>query len=205
LAELVEVAVGQYGLIPLKDGSLAYIVRRFDRLADGRKVRQEDFCQLSELSPKDKYDSSAERCAKLLHKYATEPLIEILKFYRLLVFTWWSGNGDMHLKNFSLLVDENGFVRLTPAYDLLCTRLVITDDQLALPVCGKKDNLRRNLWLEFAKYCQLSERSAARVLRQQADALPEALDLINRSFLPDEMKTSYRQLVEERSQLLLLN
>jgi serine/threonine-protein kinase HipA len=143
LAQLVDLDVGRFGLVSLKDGSLAYIVKRFDRLADGRKVRQEDFCQLAELSPKEKYDSTAERCVKLLQKHASEPLVEILKFYRLLLFSWWTGNGDMHLKNFSLLVDEQGIVRLTPAYDLICTRLVIPDDSLALPICGKKDNLHR--------------------------------------------------------------
>jgi serine/threonine-protein kinase HipA len=199
LAQLVDLDVGRFGLVPLKDGSLAYIVKRFDRLPNGHKVRQEDFCQLAELSPKEKYDSSAERCVKLLQKYASEPLVEILKLYRLLVCAWWSGNGDMHLKNFSLLTDEQGVTRLTPAYDQICTRLVIPDDPLALPVCGKKDNLKRDMWLKFAEYCQLSERAAARVLNHQAAALTPALDLINRSFLPAEMKAVYRELIESRT------
>jgi serine/threonine-protein kinase HipA len=199
LAQLVDLDVGRFGLVSLKDGSLAYIVKRFDRLPDGRKVRQEDFCQLAELSPKEKYDSTAERCVKLLQKYASEPLVEILKLYRLLVFAWWSGNGDMHLKNFSLLTDEQGVTRLTPAYDLICTRLVIPGDTLALPICGKKDNLKRDLWLKFAEYCQLSERAAARVLKRQADALAPALNLIDRSFLTADMRSAYRDMVEART------
>lgn len=199
LAQLVDIDVGKFGLVSLKDGSLAFIVRRFDRLPDGRKLRQEDFCQLAELSPKEKYDGSAERCVKLLRKFASEPLVEILKFYRLLVFAWWSGNGDMHLKNFSLLVDEAGLVRLTPAYDLVCTRLVIENDPLALPVMGKKDNIGRGLWLKFAEYCQLSERIASRVLDAQSGALTKAIPLLDRCFLPAELKAQYQQLIEERS------
>ena len=199
VAQLVEIEVAPFGLVSLKDGSLAYIVRRFDRLDDGSKVRQEDFCQLAEQSPKEKYDGSAELCVRLLRKYASEPLIEILKLYRLLVFAWWSGNGDLHLKNVSVLTDEQGVTRLTPAYDLLCTRLVIRDDPLALSVNGKKENLRRGDWLKFARYCRLPETAASRVLAAQATALEPALTLIGRSFLPAEPKEQYRQLIAERS------
>jgi serine/threonine-protein kinase HipA len=198
LAQLVEIEVAPFGMVPLKDGSLAYIVRRFDRLDDGRKLRQEDFCQLAELSPKEKYDGSAELLVRLLRKYASEPLIEILKLYRLLVFIWWSGNGDMHLKNFSLLVDEQGVMRLTPAYDLACTRLVIPNDALALPITGKKDNLDRDDWMAFARYCQLPEKTALRVLETQASVTDSAAALIDRSFMSAEQKKAYRALTAER-------
>jgi serine/threonine-protein kinase HipA len=199
LAQLVELEVAPFGLVPLKDGSLAYVARRFDRLPEGGKLRQEDFCQLAEKSPKEKYDGSAELCVRLLRKYASEPLIEILKLYRVLVFAWWSGNGDMHLKNFSLLADTQGIMRLTPAYDLVCTQLVIPDDPLALPVVGKKDNLDRADWLGFAIYCQLPERTAVRVLETQMSVLDSAAALIDRSFLPPDQKTTYRALITDRT------
>ena len=202
LAQLVEIEVAPFGLVALKDGSLAYIVRRFDRLDDGHKLRQEDFCQLSELSPKEKYDGSAELCVRLLRKYASEPLIEILKLYRLLLFVWWSGNGDMHLKNFSLLADEQSVMRLTPAYDLVCTRLVIENDPLALPITGKKDNLDRGDWLKFAEYCQLPPKTAQRVLDTQRSVTASAASVIDRSFLGVEQRQAYRDLTRERSSQL---
>lgn len=202
LAKLVDIEVGKYGLIALNDGSLAYVVRRFDRTAEGRKLRQEDFCQLAEKSPKEKYEGSAELCVKLLRKYASEPPIEILKMFRLLVFSWWSGNGDMHLKNFSLQAGLDGLQRLTPAYDLVSTRLVIADDQLALPVSGKKDNFDRADWLRFAEYCQLPTKTAERVLDTQKAALSTALTLLERSFLPTTMKQVYTELVKERTTAL---
>ena len=125
--------------------------------------------------------------------------MELLKFFRLLVFTWWTGNGDMHLKNFSVLIDRDGIVRLSPAYDLVCTRLVIADDPLALSVCGKKDNINRKLWLQYADYCGLASKAATRVLDKQVHSLEAAETLIDRSFLPAEMKVAYRQLLAERT------
>jgi serine/threonine-protein kinase HipA len=79
LAQLTGIEVARHGLVSLKDGTSAFIVRRFDRLSGGRKLRQEDLCQLAELPPKDKYDGSAELCVKLIRKYASEPPVEMLK------------------------------------------------------------------------------------------------------------------------------
>lgn len=199
LAQLADIEVAPFGLVSLKDDSLAYVVRRFDRLPDGRKLRQEDFCQLAELSPKEKYNGSAELCARLLRRYASEPLIEVLKLFRLLVFGWWSGNGDMHLKNLSLLTDERGVMRLTPAYDLVCTRLVIADDPLALPIAGKKDNLDVDDWLKFARYCQLPEKTVLRLLKTQASLLDSAIKIIDRSFLPADQQAAFKALIAARS------
>ncbi len=202
LAQLSGLEVAMGGLVPLKDESVAYLIRRFDRLPSGRKVRQEDFCQLAELSPKEKYHGSAELCARLVRKYCSEPLIEIRKLYQLLVFTWWSGNGDMHLKNFSILTDEQGIVRLTPAYDLLCTNLVIADDPLALPLAGKQTKLHRKDWLELASYCQLPEKVASKVLEKQSQMAEPGTKLIERSFLPENQKRAFQQLLTSRSQSL---
>lgn len=205
LAQLAEIEVGRFGIVSMKDGSLAYIVRRFDRLPDGGKLRQEDFCQLAEKSPKEKYDGSAELCVKVLRRFTTEPPIEILKLYRLLVFSWWTGNGDMHLKNFSLFADSPGpasIIRLTPAYDLVCTRLVIPDDTLALPIAGKKDNLNHGSWMKFAKYCELPEKTALRVLEKQASILAKSLELLDRSFLPAEQKEQFKKLISDRTRKL---
>lgn len=199
LAQLVEIDVPPCGLIPLSDGTLAFISRRFDRTAEGRKLRQEDFCQLAEQSPKDKYEGSAELCVRLLRKYATEPLIEIVKLYRLLLFAWWCGNGDLHLKNLSLFVDPQGIVRLTPAYDLLSTRLVIPNDPLALSVVGKKSKLTANTWREFAQYCGIPDKTARRVIEKQCSIIADAENLIAAGFLPVEQKEEFRALIQDRT------
>jgi serine/threonine-protein kinase HipA len=189
-------------LLELADGSTAYLVQRFDRRREGGKRRQEDFCQLAGLSPKEKYDGSAELCVRLVRRFASEPLVEVLELYRLLVFCWWTGNGDMHLKNFSLLAGEDGLHRLSPAYDLLCTRLVIPEDPLALPIGGNKERLTRGRWLRFAEYCRLPSKAAERVLQTAATVLPECLELLQRSALPEEMKARYAELLRERTAVL---
>lgn len=202
LARLAGVEVPPCGLVRLKDDSLAYVVLRFDRPASGAKLRQEDFCQLAEQSPKDKYKGSAELCARLVRRHASEPLIELLRLYRLLVFAWWTGDGDMHLKNFSLLASPDGFQRLSPAYDLVCTALVIPGDPLALPVTGKQDGLTRDAWLELAAYFKIGPRAAERVLAGIVAALEPALELLGRSLLPPDYAATYRALLEERAAVL---
>ncbi len=202
MAELVGIEVPPCGMLRLRDGSLAYIVRRFDRTGDRRKLRQEDFCQLAELPPKNKYEGSAELCVRLLRRYASEPLIDILRLFRSIAFSWWAGNGDMHLKNFSLLTGQDRLNRLSPAYDLVCTRLVIPEDQLALPVGGKRDGLTRRDWLNFASYSQIPKRSAERALSTIVSSLQKSLDMIDNSLLSDPFKLAYRNLLIDRTAAL---
>lgn len=203
LAERVGIQTPPCALVELLDGSTAYIVRRFDRPASGGKLLQEDFCQLAVRSPKDKYSGSAELCVKLALRHASAPIVESHRLFRLLVFVWWTGNGDMHLKNFSLLRHVDGQYRLAPAYDLLCTRLVIPDDQLALPIGGTTKHVGRRKWLELAERCKLSERAALRVLSEIGNAVDEADELIEASLLPAGMKQAYRELVRTRAQALV--
>jgi len=199
LAKLVSIDVPPCGLLRLKDGATPYIVKRFDRLEDGTKLQVEDFCQLMEKPIRDKYDGSAELCVKTLRKYASEPLIEVQKFFRLVLFCWWTGNGDMHLKNFSLLTTNDGIRQLSPAYDLVCTRLVIPDDALALQVGGRTKNFSRGKWLDFADYCRIPLRAANRLMEEQIDALEPALHFISVSYLPDPMKTKYESILRENT------
>lgn len=202
LAALAGIEVPPCGLVRLADDSVAYIVRRIDRTPEGRKLRLEDFCQLAGKAPKEKYVGSAELCARLVRRFATEPLIEVLKLYRVLLFGWWTGNGDLHLKNLSLLTGDDGRHRLSPAYDLLSTRLVIPGDPLALPVGGKKEGLGRETWLHFAGHCGLPPRAADRVRAEIVDALPGALALVEASPLPEEMRAAYAGLLRERAGVL---
>jgi serine/threonine-protein kinase HipA len=198
LARLFRIEIPPCGLVQLLDGSTGYIVRRFDRPAEGGKLAQEDFCQLAEKPPRAKYDGSTELCARLVRRFASEPKIALLHLFRRIVFTYWTGNGDMHLKNFALLTDRAGLVGLTPAYDLLSTRLSIPDDQLALPIGGKRDRLRRRNWLELAEHMELPPKSAERLLAEVGGTLPRALALVGRSALPDDLKHALARLLEER-------
>ncbi len=202
LARLVSIEVPPFGLVQLKDGATAYIIKRFDRLDDGTKLPTEDFCQLAEKRLRDKYDGSAELCVRTLRKYATEPLIEIQKLFRLILFSWWTENGDMHLKNFSLITKSDDICCLSPAYDLVCTKLVIPDDHLAMPIGGRDRKFTRRMWLDFAEYCQIPPKAANRLISEQIEALGSALTLILASFLSDLMKEQYEGFLRENTAAL---
>jgi serine/threonine-protein kinase HipA len=202
IARMISIEVPPCGLIRLKDGVAAYIIRRFDRTANGGKLPVEDFCQLSEKRIRDKYHGSAELCAKIVRKFASEPLIELQKLFRLILFSWWMANGDMHLKNFSLLTTSEGIRRLSPAYDLVCTKLVIPDDVLALPVGGRNKKFTRRHWLDFASYCEIPERVAKRMLAEQIETLDAAIGLIAASLLTDRAKDQYEQIVRTSTSAL---
>lgn len=201
LARLSGIETAECGLIEV-DGQTCFITRRFDRRADGSKVRQEDFCQLAEHRPAEKYSGSGELCARILKKFATEPPLELRKLFEQLLFAWWVGNGDLHLKNLSLLVDDEGIVKLTPAYDLVATRLVIPDDELAMPIQGRTKKLKRTTWRKFAKYCNLPDRVFENALARQIDALPKALELIERSPLVKYMREALVDHLSARTKIL---
>jgi serine/threonine-protein kinase HipA len=204
LGELFGLDIPPCGLVTLVDGSLAYIIARFDRTSAGQKVRQEDFCQLAVRSPKEKYRGSAELCARLIRRYSGQSGIDILKLYRQLVCSWWAGNGDLHLKNLSLSCPPPGIpdrqYQLSPAYDLVCERLVIDDDRMALQMGGRDRRLTRAAWMGFARYCDIPDRAAARILAQPARLMARAEQLVEQSYLPDQMKRAYVLLLRERGE-----
>ena len=204
LAALCGITTPPNGLITLRGGSIASIIRRFDRQEDGGKLRQEDFCQLSSRLPKEKYSGSSELCAKIVKRYASQPLIETLKLFRLLVFSWWVGNGDLHLKNLSLLANPSGQHLLSPAYDLLSTALVLPGDQLALPVQGRRDRLDGKTWMRFAEQIGVGAKAAARILSEQGSRLGPALERIETAPLPGDQREAYQEILRERTQSLSL-
>ena len=203
LARLVGMEVPPCGLCELTDGAMAYLIKRFDRADDGTKILVEDFCQLAGKPLRDKYDGSGELCVRILRQFASEPLIEIRKLFKMLLFSWCVSNGDQHLKNFSMFTQAGEPRRLTPAYDLICTRLPIPNDRsLALTIGGKKSNLSRKDWLDFAGYCQIPARAAQRLLSEQADALGPSVALVRKSLLPDDQQDEYEAILRENSATL---
>ena len=128
-----------------------------DRLFEKTSVRMlamEDFCQLDYRLTQDKYRGSYERCAKIIEKYSNKPGLDMAEFYMRIAFSFVTGNSDMHLKNFSLIetYEESGEYELSPAYDLLPVNVIMPEDteQLAMPMNGKKRNIRRKDFLVFA-------------------------------------------------------
>ena len=200
LGQRAGIEIPPCGLVHLRDASPAYIVRRYDRQLGGPgKLRQEDFCQLAGLPSDKKDEGSAELCVRLLRKYVrAKPELEVAKLYRRLVFAYLSGNGDLHLKNLSLIIDSDGEPRLSPAYDLLCTRLVIHNDQLTLPIGGKRDRLNRETFLRFATYAGLTAEAAGEILTELCQCLPDFLRQVAASSLRADLQVTYAALLTAR-------
>jgi len=202
LARKAGIETPECGLVRLKDDRLAYLVRRFDRTRDGRRLPQEDFCQLAELMPAEKYSGSGELVARLVKRLSAEPGVDLARLYRQVLFAWWTGNGDMHLKNFSMLTRERGMPGLSPAYDLVNTEILIPGDSLALPVCGRRSNLKRRDWLTFGVYCEMEQRVIEDAWTNLVDLTPEAQNMLERSFLTVEMREKYGMGLDARTRLL---
>ncbi|MDB2681470.1 HipA domain-containing protein [Opitutales bacterium] len=205
MARIAGIDVPTHGLVPAIDGSWVYFVKRFDRAGRTKRIHVEDFAQLSQSTRETKYDSSLERVVQLVEEYCTFPAIEKLKLARRLLFCFMTGNEDMHLKNFSVWL-RNGVVSLTPAYDLLNTTVVLENatEESALPLQGKKKNLSRRLWLNYL--CEerlgLKTRQIERLNHELQEAVPTCRQLTERSFLSDQKKAEYLDILNARSRRL---
>ncbi len=194
LAKLARIDVVPHSLIRFDDGELAYITKRVDRGDDGTKYLMEDACQLSERLTSDKYKSSYENVAKLIKRYSATPQLDLVNYWEIVVFSWITGNSDMHLKNFSLLSQAKGIYRLAPAYDLLNVHLVFDDpEELALTLTGKKKKFNRKNFVEAMRTSGLDGKVIDNIFKKFIKVLPKWINFIGISFLPDELKERYKQ------------
>ncbi len=205
MAASINIEIPIHGLIYCKDNSMTYFIKRFDRIGYHKKIAVEDFAQLSQQSRDTKYNSSMEKVVKVL-EYCTWPKIEAAKLLKLTLFNFLVGNEDMHLKNFSLITHEK-ITTLSPAYDLLNTTIALGNakEELALPLNGKKNNLRKQDFLHYfaMDQLQLNEKIITGILEEIKEALPGWKQLIGNSFLSKTMQEKYLSLLEARSKRLL--
>ncbi|MCE3009535.1 MAG: HipA domain-containing protein [Proteobacteria bacterium] len=204
MAELVGLETARHGLIQLKSGELAYVTKRFDRPKKGKKIAVEDFCQLSELLTESKYDTSTEKAGKIILKYSSQPGLDAVTFFDLNLFCFVTGNADMHLKNFSLMRNDSGEMVLSPAYDLLSTRLLMAEDkeEVALTINGKKARIKREDFIALGKNLQIPDKAIGNSFARIAKHIPEMKRVIDSSFLNDDMRKLYNKLIDDRAKLL---
>jgi serine/threonine-protein kinase HipA len=204
LAEAVKISVVPHSLIRFEDGEMAYITRRIDRPKDGTKVAMEDMCQLTERLTEYKYRGSYEQIAKAIKKFSSAPKLDLVNFWELVTFSWITGNADMHLKNFSLYRLPTGDYTLTPAYDLLSTTLVMPEDseEMALTLNGKKRKITKDDLVKAVTASGIDLKIIDNMAKKLVKAVPKWFDLIDNSFLPEDMKHKYKTLILRRLILL---
>ena len=203
LAEAARIKVVPHSLIHLADGSLGYITRRIDRTKKGEKIDMEDMCQLTLHPTEYKYKSSYEQIAKAIAAYSSTPRLDLVNFMQVLLFSFVTGNNDMHLKNFSLYRPK-ALYQLSPAYDLLNVAIANPKDkeEMALPINGKKAQIKLADFLKASDTMGIEHRVTLGLINGLRNAMPAWIDLINNSFLSDEMKQNYLDLISRRMDVL---
>ena len=204
LARLARISVVPHSLIRLQSGSLAYITKRIDRVKTG-KLHMEDMCQLTDRLTEDKYHGSHEQVAKAILKYSRNPGLDVVNYFEQVLFSFLTGNADMHLKNFSLIkLPGQGFV-LSPAYDLVATALVNPADKedLALTLNGKKKKITRNDFIAAFRTLNLDPKQQENIFRKMMNSKAAWMDFIGISFISDEFKERLCDIIEERFKRVL--
>lgn len=203
LASIAKINTVPHSLIRLKSGNLAYITKRIDRTKNG-KLHMEDMCQLTERLTEHKYHGSYEQIAKVILKFSATPGLDLINYYEQVLFSFLTGNADMHLKNFSMLnLPQIGYT-LTPSYDMVSTVLVNPADEedLALTLNAKKKEIRKNDFVAAFNSSKLHPKQQENIFKKLEKFIPKWLGFIDISFLPDKMKENYKNLIKEKSQLI---
>ncbi len=194
-------------LIFFRDGSPAYITKRFDVKYDGTKWGKEDFASLAgktaeNAGPNFKYESSCEELAELVKRYVPAYMIELEKLTSLIVFNYLFSNGDAHLKNFSILESPGGDYILSPAYDLINTRIHVDDTDFALDNGLFKNDFKSEVmkkhgytgledFHEYARRLGIKDSRRDKILEPFLKRQPLVEELLQRSYLDDPTKRAY--------------
>jgi serine/threonine-protein kinase HipA len=222
----MQIAKQVYGLntaenamIFFKNGSPAYITKRFDVKDDGTKWGKEDFATLAGKTtdnggPNFKYEYSYEEAGLLIQKYVSAWRIEIEKYFSLVLFNFVFSNGDAHLKNFSLLESSKGDYLLSPAYDLINTKIHVDDSDFALDKGLFADDFKSEKYKngvhptksdfeEFGKRIGVAESRIDKLMTPFLVKQPLMETLLSRSFLTDANKRGYLMMYQTKRNYLL--
>ncbi len=139
-----------------------------------------------------------------IQKYSSVPKLDLVNYWEQALFSWITGNADMHLKNFSLYSRQKGIYTLTPAYDLLSTALVMPEDteELALTLNGKKRKIKATDFIEVMRASGLEEKVITNLFNKFLKVQDKWMEFIDISFLPDDMKSKYKSLIAEKLDLI---
>jgi serine/threonine-protein kinase HipA len=214
--QVFKIRTAENALIDFADNESAYITRRFDRIGT-EKLRQEDFCQIGGFSPETdgpnfKYETSYEEIGQIVFDHCAAPKIEIEKLYKLILFNYIFGNGDAHLKNFSLIETIDGDFVLSPAYDLLNTNIHFPNEsRMALDLFKDHEtkHYKINAFYGFEDFMKLGEFYGIKSIRVKkmiiefANKRENVEKLISQSFLSPKCKEKYLGIYLDRLKAII--
>jgi serine/threonine-protein kinase HipA len=190
----------------MADGELGYLTLRMDRGLKGEKISLLDMCQLTNRLTEHKYYGTYQQLADTIKKYSTVPMLDVQRFWEVVLFSWITGNSDMHCKNFSLIDTGGGKYALAPAYDLLAVLLAAPADTeemaMSFTVGGQKTGFDRTTFLTAFTQSGIPVAVAEKIINRMKSYLPVWEELISQSFLPQKMKVDYCSLLRKRIEKL---
>lgn len=197
MAELCGIPVVPSTLIRLKSGELSYITKRIDRTETGEKIHMLDMFQILEAF--DKYKSSMEKIGKAVTVHSSNTLLDLLRLFEIALFCYITGNNDMHLKNFSMILNNEDWI-LAPAYDLLNVNLHIPEDteEMALTIGGKRRKLTKLDFINLGLSFQLTEKQIINTFKRFVKAEKKMKKEIEFSFLSPKNQMKYTDLLDNR-------
>lgn len=195
------------GLVQIENVGLVFVIKRFDRVAPSYKLLIEDMAQIYEEASEDKYSLNHEKVGQAISQNTQAGPLNLNDYFRRILFCFLTANGDMHLKNWSLLEMEKnpGVYRLSPVYDWLNTRIALPQekDELAIPLAGKKRNMQKSYFKRFAlDELNLNEDQVKKIFSEIPTWTKTLRNLIPRSFLSEKMKKSYLDILKQRLEYL---
>lgn len=206
MAEAAHIRTARHTLIRLADGELGYLTLRMDRGRKGEKISMLDMCQLTNRLTEHKYYGTYQQLAETIKKYSSAPMLDVQRYWEVVLFSWITGNSDMHCKNFSLIDTGNGDYALAPAYDLLAVLLADPEDTeemaMSFEVGGTKSGFNRNTFMTAFTQSGIPIAVANKMIERMKAHHSEWEALISQSFLPQKMKADYCQLLKKRIELL---
>lgn len=210
-SQIFGLETAENGLIFFQNGEPAYITKRFDVNEDGAKLAQEDFASLANRTPQThgtdfKYLGSYLELFEILKKYVPAYTVESVKLFKLIAFNYLFSNGDAHFKNFSLIETSLGDFKLSPAYDLLNSRIHIEDKDFALsdgllPANKRKGKIQEQLNV-LAKEANIMEKQANKVIGSLLQSVNKVEELISYSYMDESTKRNYLQAYQTRHKRL---
>ena len=206
MAEAARIRTARHTLIRMADGELGYLTLRMDRGRKGEKISMLDMCQLSNRLTEHKYYGTYQQLAETIKTYSSAPMLDVQRYWEVVLFSWITGNSDMHCKNFSLVDTGNGEYTLAPAYDLLAVLLADPKDTeemaMSFTVGGAKTGFDRNTFMTAFTQSGIPVAVADKMIERMKGCLPQWTELIGQSFLPEKMKADYCSLLRNRIALL---
>ena len=202
MAEVARIRTARHTLIRLADGELGYLTLRMDRGRKGEKISLLDMCQLTNRLTEHKYYGTYLQLAETIKKYSSAPMLDVQRYWEVVLFSWITGNSDMHCKNFSLLDMGHGEYTLAPAYDLLAVLLADPHDvdemAMSFTVGGAKSGFDRHTFMTAITESGIAAAVADKMIERLKNCLPQWETLIKQSFLPEKMKADYCHLLNKR-------